>query len=45
LTRHLEIFVTAENLGDARIENGRSADGVVSTGMPRYVVGGLRGTW
>ncbi len=45
LTRWLEIFVTAENLGDARIETGRSAVGVVNTGTPRFVFGGLRGRW
>lgn len=45
LTKHIEIFVTAENLGNARIETGRSADGVVNTGTPRLLLGGLRGNW
>ena len=45
LTKHLEAFVTAENLGNARIETGRSVDGVVNLGTPRFVVGGLRGSW
>lgn len=45
LTRHLELFVSAENLGRARIETGRSADGVVNTGTPRLIFGGVRGVW
>jgi outer membrane receptor protein involved in Fe transport len=45
LTRNLELFLTAENLGQARIETGRSADGVVNTGTPRFIFGGLRGQW
>jgi outer membrane receptor protein involved in Fe transport len=45
LTRHLDLFLTCENLGNARIETGRSADGLVNIGTPRLVVGGLRGSW
>jgi outer membrane receptor protein involved in Fe transport len=45
LTKHLELFLTIENLGNARIETGRSADGVVNTGTPRLALGGLRGSW
>lgn len=45
LNKHLELFLMAENLGNARIETGRSADGVVNTGTPRLFVGGLRGNW
>ncbi len=45
LTKNLELFVTAENLGNARIETGRSADGLVNIGTPRLVIGGLRGSW
>ena len=41
----LELFLNLENLGDARIETGRSADGVVNTGTPRLFLGGLRGSW
>lgn len=37
--------MTGENLANARIESGRSADGVVNVGTPRMVVGGLRGSW
>ena len=45
LTPHLELFLTMENLGDTRLEIGRSADGVVNLGTPRLLLGGLRGTW
>jgi outer membrane receptor protein involved in Fe transport len=45
LTKNLELFITGENLGNARNETGRSADGIVNIGTPRLVVGGLRGTW
>jgi len=45
LTDRLELFVTAENLGNARVETGRNAGGLVNTGTPRLVVGGLRGSW
>lgn len=45
LNRNVELFLTAENLGNARVETGRSADGVVNTGTPRLVVGGVRGSW
>lgn len=45
LTKHLSLFLTAENLGNARIETGRSADGVVNVGTRRLLLGGLRGTW
>jgi outer membrane receptor protein involved in Fe transport len=40
-----EIFVAAENVGNARIETGRSADGVVNTGTPRLVSAGVRLKW
>jgi hypothetical protein len=45
LTRNIDVFVTAENLGNARIETGRTADGLVNIGTPRLVLGGLRGSW
>jgi outer membrane receptor protein involved in Fe transport len=45
LTKHLELFLTVENLGNARVETGRNADGVVNTGTPRLALGGLRGVW
>ena len=45
LTPHLELFLTIENLGNARVETGRSADGVVNVGTPRLLLGGLRGSW
>ena len=45
LNKNVELFLTAENLANARIETGRSADGVVYVGTPRLVIGGLRGSW
>ena len=45
LNRNLALFVTTENLGNARIETGRSADGIVNVGTPRLFVGGVRGSW
>jgi len=45
LTDRLELFITAENLGNARVETGRNAGGLVNTGTPRLVAGGLRGSW
>jgi outer membrane receptor protein involved in Fe transport len=45
LTRSLELFVTTENVGDARIETGRTADGIVNVGTPRLALFGLRGSW
>jgi len=40
-----EIFLTVENLTQARIETGRSADGIVNTGNPRLASGGFRTAW
>ena len=45
LNRHLDLFFNIENFGDARVETGRSGDGVVNTGTPRLLLGGLRGSW
>jgi outer membrane receptor protein involved in Fe transport len=45
LSSRAEIFVNVENLGDARVETGRSADGVVNVGTPRLALGGLRFSW
>jgi outer membrane receptor protein involved in Fe transport len=45
LTKHLELFLTFENLGNTRLETGRSADGVVNIGTPRLFLAGLRGSW
>ncbi len=45
LTKQLTLFLTLENLTDARIETGRSADGVVNVGTPRLFLGGVRGAW
>ncbi len=40
-----ELFVNMENLGNARVETGRTADGIVSTGTPRLATGGVRWQW
>ncbi|MBL9214706.1 MAG: TonB-dependent receptor [Opitutaceae bacterium] len=45
LSSRTELFVTLENLGDARIETGRSPDGLVNTGTPRLALAGLRYGW
>ncbi len=45
LTPRCDLFVNAENLGDARIETGRSPDGIVNTGTPRLIFGGVRCAW
>ncbi len=45
LNKYVSIFLTAENLGNARIETGRTSDGIVNVGTPRLVLGGLRGSW
>ena len=45
LTENTELYLNAENLTDERIETGRSADGLVNTGSPRLVLGGMRYTW
>ncbi len=45
LGRGGEIFLAAENLFSARVETGRTADGVVSIAPPRLVHGGVRWKW
>jgi outer membrane receptor protein involved in Fe transport len=45
LTDRCELYLTAENLTNARLETGRSADGIVNTGTPRLILGGLRCRW
>lgn len=45
LTPHLELFLTAGNLGNARVETRRSAEGLVYTGTPRMYEVGVRGVW
>jgi len=39
------LYLHAENLTDERIETGRSVDGIVNTGTPRLVTGGVRFVW
>lgn len=45
VTPRAEIFASLENLTDARIETGRSADGLVNTGTPRLASAGVRFNW
>lgn len=45
LTEKTELTLTAENLTNERIETGRSADGLVNTGTPRLILGGVRCSW
>ncbi len=45
LTKRGEFFLTVENLGNTRIETGRSNDGIVNTGTPRNALGGFRRAW
>ncbi len=45
LTKHLEVYLDVENIGNARVETARSPDGVVNTGTPRFAFGGIRGRW
>jgi outer membrane receptor protein involved in Fe transport len=45
VTPRCEVYVTGENLTDARVETGRSADGIVNVGTPRFVLGGVRYRW
>jgi outer membrane receptor protein involved in Fe transport len=42
LNTHTDLFMSAENLLDERVETGRSADGVVNIGTPRLILVGLR---
>ena len=39
------LFLTVENLTDARVEAGRGADGVVTLASPRLFLAGLRAAW
>lgn len=38
----VDIYLSAENLADHRLETGRSSDGVVNLGTPRLILLGLR---
>ena len=42
---HAEIFITAENIADHRLETGRSSDGLVNIGSPRLILFGIRSSW
>ena len=43
--RRADVFLSVENAGDARIETGRGADGVVNVAGPRAWRAGLRARW
>jgi outer membrane receptor protein involved in Fe transport len=45
MTKNVEVFLNVENIGNARVETSRSADGVVNIGTPRFAFGGIRGKW
>jgi outer membrane receptor protein involved in Fe transport len=42
ITRWSEVFVAVENLFDRTYATGRTTEGVITTGTPRFVHGGLR---
>ena len=42
ITKHAELFLAVENLFDRTIEAGKTTDGIVTTGTPRLVHGGVR---
>jgi outer membrane receptor protein involved in Fe transport len=42
---HAEVFLSAENLGDATIETAHSATGVYNVAPPRLVSAGVRAHW
>jgi outer membrane receptor protein involved in Fe transport len=39
---YLRVFLTAENLGNATVETALSTTGVINTGTPRLIFGGIR---
>ncbi|MFT3784143.1 MAG: TonB-dependent receptor [Nibricoccus sp.] len=42
ISKRLELTLVGDNLSNARIETARSTAGVVSTGTPRFIYGGIR---
>ncbi len=42
LGRQVRIFLTAENVGNATVETALSSTGVINTGTPRLIFGGIR---
>jgi outer membrane cobalamin receptor len=42
---HAELFMTAENMADHRLETGRSAGDFVNIGSPRLILFGIRSSW
>jgi outer membrane receptor protein involved in Fe transport len=45
LTKHVELYLTADNLFDSVIETSRSDDGLVNVSSPRLVLVGVRVRW
>lgn len=45
LTRQVSLFLTVENLGNARVETARSSTGVVNVGTPRLATGSVHCQW
>ena len=45
VTPRCALYVNTENITDTRLETGRSPDGIVNTGTPRLVTGGIRCAW
>ena len=45
LSAHLDGFLAIENLADARVETGRSADGLVTYDAPRRFRAGVKARW
>lgn len=41
----LEFFLNVENAANARVETGRSPDGIVNVSLPRFAFGGVRVSW
>lgn len=45
LNERIQLFANVENLTDAEIETGRTADGIVTTGTRRLATFGVRTSW
>ena len=45
LAKHTELYLTVDNLSNARVEISRSADDVIYIASPRMTHGGIRLSW
>lgn len=45
LKKNVELYLSVENVGNTRLETGRSGARVIRIGAPRLTTGGLRGSW